>query len=131
MVEMAIMLPLLLLILFAIIEFGLLAGGYMIIHDLARDGVRYGVVGMSDEKIKDFIAKDEYNNDSFLNIENSDITITPATRKVGEPLKVKINYDMKISTPFIGKIIEDKPGYKTLSAEYIMRVEKLPPPPAT
>ncbi len=103
----------------------------MIIHDLARDGVRYGVVGMSDEKIKDFIAKDEYNNDSFLNIENSDITITPATRKVGEPLKVKINYDMKISTPFIGKIIEDKPGYKTLSAEYIMRVEKLPPPPAT
>ena len=45
MVEMAIMLPLLLLILFAIIDFGRVLGAYMLIHDLARDGARTGVVG--------------------------------------------------------------------------------------
>ncbi len=113
---MAIILPVLLLILFAIIEFGRVLGAYMIIHDLAREGVRYGVVGMSDADIKDHITT----NDSFLNITNADITITPVARVIGDPLTVRIEYEIDIITPIISSIVPDP---MNLSAEYVMRIE--------
>lgn len=119
MVEMAIMLPLLLLMLFAIIDFGRVFGAYMLIHDLARDGVRAGVVGATETEIKSLITT----NDSFLNIVNSDITISPTTRVVGNSLTVRIDYDMDIVTPIISGIVTDP---FPLSAQYVMRVEKLP-----
>lgn len=113
------MLPLLLLILFGIIEFGRVLGGYMLIHDLAREGVRRGVVGASDTAIKNVIIA----NDSFLTIDPAKITITPTTRVIGEPLTVKIEYDMDIITPVISSLVPDP---WTLKAEYVMRIEKLP-----
>ena len=119
MVEMAIILPVLLLILFAIFEFGRILGAYMLIHDLARDGVRYGVVGMSDQSIKDHIME----HDSFLNINSDDINITPSIRTLGSALTVGIDYEIEIITPIISSIV---PNPINLRAEYVMRVEKLP-----
>jgi Flp pilus assembly protein TadG len=119
MVEMAIILPVLLLILFAIFEFGRILGAYMLIHDLARDGVRYGVVGMSDQSIKDHIME----HDSFLNINSDDINITPSIRSLGSALTVGIDYEIEIITPIISSIV---PNPINLRAEYVMRVEKLP-----
>ncbi len=116
---MAIVLPLLLLMLFGIIEFGRILGAYMIVHDLAREGVRHGVVGMSDTNIRNHIIT----NDSFLSIVNEDITITPLTRTIGDPLTVRIDYDIDIMTPIISSIVPNPMG---LSAEYVMRIEKLP-----
>ncbi len=119
MVEMAIILPVLLLILFAIFEFGRILGAYMLIHDLTRDGVRYGVVGMSDQSIKDHII----GHDSFLTISNEDISISPSSRTIGSALTVRIDYEMDIITPIISSIV---PNPMNLSAEYVMRVEKMP-----
>jgi Flp pilus assembly protein TadG len=119
MVEMAIILPVLLLILFSIFEFGRILGAYMLIHDLARDGVRYGVVGMSDQSIKDHIME----HDSFLNINSDDINITPSIRSLGSALTVGIDYEIEIITPIISSIV---PNPINLRAEYVMRVEKLP-----
>jgi hypothetical protein len=119
MVEMAIILPVLLLILFAIFEFGRILGAYMLIHDLARDGVRYGVVGMSDQSIKDHIME----HDSFLSISSDDINITPSIRSLGSALTVGIDYEIEIITPIISSIV---PNPINLRAEYVMRVEKLP-----
>lgn len=119
MVEMAIILPVLLLILFSIFEFGRILGAYMLIHDLARDGVRYGVVGMSDQSIKDHIME----HDSFLSISSDDINITPSIRSLGSALTVGIDYEIEIITPIISSIV---PNPINLRAEYVMRVEKLP-----
>lgn len=119
MVEMAIILPVLLLILFAIFEFGRILGAYMLVHDLARDGVRYGVVGMSDQSIKDHIME----HDSFLSISSDDINITPSIRSLGSALTVGIDYEIEIITPIISSIV---PNPINLRAEYVMRVEKLP-----
>ncbi len=119
MVEMAIVLPVLLLILFAIFEFGRILGAYMLINDLARDGVRYGVVGVSDKNIKDNIME----NDSFLSITSANIKITPSSRTIGASLKVRLDYEMDIITPIISSVV---PNPMQLSAEYVMRVEKLP-----
>jgi hypothetical protein len=54
-VEMALVLPILLLLFMGIFEFGRIMGAYMILSDLARDGVRHGVVGYSDENIEELI----------------------------------------------------------------------------
>ncbi len=122
MVEMAILLPLLLLILFAIIEFGIVLGGYMIMHDLARDGVRAGVVGATQSEIVDQI-KD---NALIITIEDADIHFTPALdadRSVGGQLEVEIEHTFNFITPIINRF-----GPLDLSAEYVMRIEKLPAP---
>lgn len=122
MVEMAIILPVLLLLLIGIMDFGRILGGYMIMHDLARDGVRAGVVGSTKSEIITQI-KD---NAVLLTVVDSDITVTPSSdgsRNVGDPLTVSIKHDFEILTPFIGGIIPDP---WTLTAEYVMRIEQLP-----
>ncbi len=119
---MAIVLPLLLLMLFGIIEFGRILGAYMIIHELTRDGVRAGVVGSTEDEIKNYI-KD---NESIIMLDkDNDISVDPAdsSRVVGDQLKVAIDYDIDIITPIISSIV---PNPMELSAEYVMRIEKLP-----
>lgn len=109
----------LLLILFAIIEFGRILGAYMIIHDLARDAVRFGVVGKNDTFIENYIESHDY----YLDIANDgEITITPSysSREVGEPLTVRIDYEEEIITPIISSIV---PNPIEMSAEYVMRIE--------
>ncbi len=121
MVEMAILLPVLLLILFSIIEFGRILGAYMIMHDLAREGVRAGVVGQTNREIMDHIE----GNDSFLAIVDGNITITPdvyANRSVGDPLTVRIDYQETIITPIVSSIVSNPID---MSAEYVMRIENV------
>lgn len=122
MVEMAIMLPLLLLMFFGIIEFGLMLGSYVLIHDLARDGVRAGVVGADNDAIKSQII----GNSVLLDTDSAHltITITPeyySNRKVGDPLEVKIDYKHDVITPLIGSIVGSPVN---MSAKYRMRTEK-------
>lgn len=127
MVEMAIMLPLLLLMFFGIIEFGLMLGSYMLIHDLARDGVRAGVVGANKAAIENYI-KDE-DHALFLDTEkitvetwvNDTIPDNYTNRKVGDSLTVIIDYDYDVITPMISGIVGNT---VSLPAQYVMRIEK-------
>ena len=122
MVEMAIMLPMLLLLLIGIIDFGRILGGYMIIHELARDGVRAGVVGAS----KDDIVGQIKANAILVTIVDGDIDVDPnndADREIGDPLMVSVKHEFEVLTPFIDGIIPDP---WILTAEYVMRIEQLP-----
>ncbi|HCF72000.1 MAG TPA: hypothetical protein DER33_10540 [Syntrophomonas sp.] len=127
MVEMAIMMPLLLLMFFGIIEFGFMLGSYMLIHDLARDGVRAGVVGADKVAIENYI-KDE--DRAFL-LDTEKITVETwvndtmpdnyTNRKVGDSLTVIVNYNYNLITPIISGIIGNS---VSLPAKYVMRIEK-------
>ena len=55
-VELAVILPLLLLLVMGTIEFGRLFGSYLIMENLSRSAARYGVVGHTDQEIRDLIA---------------------------------------------------------------------------
>lgn len=122
MVEMAIMLPLLLLIFFGIIEFGIMLGSYVLIHDLARDGVRAGVVGASDLAIRTQIKDNAVLLDKNKLDEEDAIVIDPdeVDRKVGDSLTVRINYDYDVITPIISKVVGSP---VEMSAQYKMRIE--------
>jgi len=104
-VEMAIVLPLLLLILFGIIEFGrVMSAGIMVTH-VARDGARYGVVGASDSDIVQRIqtqsaaALYDPTNPSKLII---DINRSGPTR--GGDIEVNVTYAVDLYIPLVSGI---------------------------
>jgi hypothetical protein len=93
----------------------------MIIHELARDGVRAGVVGAKTGDIKDQIT-----GNVLITLAEEDIDVEPsdASRALGGPLKVSVEHEFDILTPFLESIFPD--GKWTLTAEYVMRIEQLP-----
>ncbi len=74
MVELALVLPILLVLVLGIFEFGRILGSYMLINDLARGGVRYGVVGHNDSEIQSLILT----RHAWLNDEDIFVTIVPS-----------------------------------------------------
>lgn len=104
-VEMALVLPLLLLILFGIIEFGRVMGaGIMVTHG-ARDGARYGVVGATDSEIisriqtKSAAVLYDSRDPSKLTIE---IERSGPTR--GGDIEVKVRYAVDLYIPLVSSI---------------------------
>lgn len=115
-VEMALVLPILLMLFMGIFEFGRIMGAYMILSDLARDGVRHGVVGYSDQNIQNLII----DRRAWLEEERIQIDISPSARSKGEPLEVKVQYSLPLVAPFLSSIL---PNPFPLESQCTMRVE--------
>lgn len=140
-VEFALVLPILVFLLFAIMEGGLIFAGYLELENAARDGARYAA-----------IHSDEFDNDTIAAIEGGDFSslgsisftlLKPAkfieleqlegleeTEKKQDMLfetkgqekwvKLTLRYPMTISTPLISNLIDNPFILKTSMA---MRVE--------
>lgn len=120
-VELALVLPILLMLLMGIFEFGRIFGSYLVISNLAREGARYGVVGHSDSQIHDIvIAQRAYLDESRLTVEITPTTPTDESRSKGSPLEVEVDYSVPLIAPFWGVILPDP---FPLSAQCFMRVE--------
>ncbi|MGI5879194.1 MAG: TadE family protein [Syntrophomonadaceae bacterium] len=117
-VEMAMVLPILLLLFMGIFEVGRIMGAYMIISDLARDGVRHGVVGYSDQEIVELINNQRVWLDSGRM--EIDINTISGERRRGEPLEVTVRYSLPLVAPFISTII---PNPFPLESHCYMRIE--------
>lgn len=117
-VEFAILLPLLLLIIMGIFEFGLMLNSYLTIHNSAREGARLGIVAGSNSEISELIS----NISPTLDTENLIVNITPAEgiRKSGGTLTVEVIYDYQVSIPIISNILS---GVVVLKAQTSMRIE--------
>ncbi len=117
-VEMALALPLLLLLLWGIVEFGRLGHAYLTVTHAAREGARLGAVGYSDEAINDEILR----RTASLPQSNLTIQITPSEqgRHTGTSLNVELEYSMEFLLPILAKALPDPYPVNTVS---IMRVE--------
>jgi len=117
-VELAVVLPVLLLLMFGIIEFGRIYGAYLNISSAAREAVRAGVVGATDSQMEAVV----HSATAGLDGDSLTVNITPdeTLRKRGEQLKVHLGYNVKIYAPIISGIIGDP---FPLAAETTMRVE--------
>lgn len=118
MLEFALVLPILLLLVFGIIEFGIIFFDNLVITQAAREGARVGVVGGSDAEILDTVERIA----GTLDVSRLQIEIDPdqSGRSRGDSLKVKVHYDVPILTPIMGQFI---PNPYPLEAAAIMRVE--------
>jgi Flp pilus assembly protein TadG len=118
-VEMALVLPLLLLLFMGIIEFGRVLGSYIVINNLAREGARYGVVGHNDTAIQNIILAER----AFLDADDMTVIVSPPpeNRVVGNALEVQVDYELPLITPILSGIL---PNPVPLSAQCFMRIEQ-------
>ena len=103
--EFAIILPLLMLILFGIVEFGLLLYNKQVLTNASREGARAGIVvqvpKLTDQQIRDIIA--DYCNGLLVNFNGASNTISATddsnikitrfgTNSFGDDLEVGVSY---------------------------------------
>lgn len=117
-VELALILPILLMLIFGIIEFSRVFNAYLIVTNASRDGVRQGAVGASDNTIITAV------KNSVLILDSNKVTIsiqpTETYRKRGDELKIHVEYPVKIYAPIISKITGDP---YVVKSDTVMRVE--------
>lgn len=117
-VEMAFVIPILLMLVFGITEFGRIFGTQLILSNSAREGARFAAVGATDTEIITKIV----NNVTVLDNSKLFISITPddTLRRRGESVKIKIQYPVEIYAPLISEITGNPYIAK---GEAIMRME--------
>ncbi len=104
-VELALVLPLLLLLIMGMIDFGRVMNAYLIANQASREGARQAAVGKSDTEIIHTVRQTAVSLDSST----LQITVYPqqSERKRGTEAKVSVSCEVEIITPLIGHIISD------------------------
>ncbi len=118
-VETALVLPVILLILTGIVDFGLLFNNYMMVSNASREGARTAAIGSTDEKIRTVV------NTVAASLDTSKLTVTISPdqmvgRTSGDAVAVTVEYEYKMITPVIAAII---PGPFQLKTSTTMRCE--------
>ena len=117
-VEFAIILPILLLFVMGIAQFGMMLNAYLTIQNSAREGARLGIVGGSNVEISNLIISIS----PSLTPENLTVNVTPdeVNRSSGETLTLTVIYNYHLTVPIIstmlGNVVE-------LKAQTTMRIE--------
>ena len=124
-VEFALILPILVLILMGIFDFGRAFYAYSVVANSAREGARAGIYGGSgpgastDDEIRAAVRRFAIGLNA---IPDSDITIVePEARMPGEDIQVTVRYTFVPVTPLIDSFLPG--GNITLVGSSIMHVE--------
>ncbi len=116
-VEIALILPILLIILFGIMEFGRVFHSYLVITHAAREGARYGIISKDAAQIKQKVQ----DASPGITLDLSDIDVNPSTNlTAGVPLTISVEYQLDLFTPVLADII---PNPIVISTSSTMRVE--------
>ena len=117
-VELALVLPVLIMLTFGIVEFGRIFNAYLVVNQSAREGARKGIVGATDSEIMTAVN----NSASTLNTAKLTIAITPsqAYRTRGASLVVSVKYPVTVYIPLLSAII---PNPLDVNGKTVMRVE--------
>ena len=125
-VEFAVITPLFVALLFAIVEFGMVLYTKGMITHAAREGARYGVVYSTPRRDAVSIENEvkQYLNLSGLTNEAT-VTVTGAGGNTGDILDVKVsyNYEFMVLPKDINNFLAGTMPDLTLTAETVMRME--------
>lgn len=116
--EFALILPLLLLLIVGIVDFGRVLYTYSGLHFTAQETVRVGGFGYNDAEIIDFAAN------HFATGDGADlgVSVSPdeGARKSGEYITITLSYSVDPITPFASQVFN---GPIQLSADSTIRIE--------
>jgi len=123
-VEMAITLPLLMLILCAILDFGWLMSNQMIVDECSREGARYGIVNASAGGAASLISAHVISTaPSFIsNLLSVSVTFSNPSNPTSGDVTVQVSCNVKSLTPLSG--ILAKSGVTNLSSACTMQAEQ-------
>lgn len=117
-VETALVLPVLLLLLVGVLDFGRIMYSYAHLHMASQETVRMGGLGKTDAEIRAF-ANDYVQLDQ---VDQLNISISPADtiRESGDYVTVKMQYPFHFFTPLVSRMFSSSLSIK---AESTIRVE--------
>lgn len=115
---MALILPIFLMLIMGMIEFGRVFNAYLIVTNASREGARIAVVGGTDTDINNRIIT----STNTLKQEVLSITISPeeTSRTRGTQVTVTVHYDLEMICPIISGII---PNPFPIDSITVMRME--------
>jgi Flp pilus assembly protein TadG len=121
-VEFALILPVFLLLVMGIVDFGWLFRDYVTITNSAREGARLGITGATESSIT---SKTVSTSNGLLT--SSNVTVTNAQGNSGANVTVAVSFDYHYITP-LGSIMSlisggTIPDHITLSPSTTMRIE--------
>jgi Flp pilus assembly protein TadG len=117
-IEIALVLPILLVIICGIADFGRIFYSEIHLNMISQDAVRMAGLGSTDQAIVQFV-----NNNVLLGDKDTlQVTVIPndLTRKSGDFVTVKITYKVKYITPLMNKIL---PSPFAINTQSTIRVE--------
>jgi len=98
-VEFALILPILIILVFGIVEFGIAFNNYITITHAAREGARIAAVDLNNPDLKNIIIERAFP----VQITEDDIVISTTEEKnIGDPVEVEITYNISITIPLVG-----------------------------
>ena len=116
-VEFALILPVFILILLGIMEFGLVFHQYLVVTAASREGARVAALGGTDAETRTIV------NSSAASINTGQLTttITPANRVKGQSVSVQVTNPVTIRAALISQAFPQNPF--PVTGTTIMRVE--------
>ena len=117
-VEFALVLPLFLLLIFAVVEISNVGYSYVTLNNAVRSGARVASLGGLDGNIRNTVTTSSPLFDTnFLNV-----TITPneANRRSGSEVNVNATYEVHLTTPVLSQVL---PNPVTIQSSLSMRIE--------
>jgi hypothetical protein len=131
MVEFAFILPLLLILICGVIEFGVMFYDKAVITNASREGVRAGITGLGDSEIKQIVLN--YCNVNLVNLGSNDDALDPDKIFISEEfisegksdltVRLEYRYDFLISSIYKFYAPHKEILNTTISAETVMRIE--------
>jgi len=126
MVEFALVLPLLLIVLCMLVEFGVGFTRWISITNAAREGARCGAVGADTPVITQRVVD---TSDGIVNAGNISVSY-PNGQAVGDSVVVDVSYNYDLITP-LGHFLTLTFSSISMSASSNMRLDQAPPSGAT
>jgi len=102
--EFALLVPIFMLLLFAIVDFGMGFYSWITVTNAAREGARLGAVLATEQQIEDRVFQ---TSDLPNEATNMTVTVTNAADTGGQPgesVVVKVDYDYDLITPMAGLV---------------------------
>lgn len=123
-VEFALILPILLLLVMGIIQFGIIFSAQIGITNAAREGARVAAVGYSDSEVQNTVSNTVGSHISF-NLVSTDV-VYPEGKTIGQDVTVTVIGKVELMVPIPDVFVPG--GSIGLTAVSTMRVENLPSP---
>lgn len=116
--ELALVLPIILIIFCAIVDFGRILHTSTQLNLVAQEAVRLGGLGKTDSEVESYVK----NNATIKDMDTIAVQLTPdyVTRKPGDYLTLKITYEINYVTPLMGIFL---PSPYVINTESTIRVE--------
>lgn len=117
-VEMALILPLIIILFMGMVEFSRIFGSYLLVTHASREGARMASIGKTDAEIRTNVTSKV----NILNVSELQIILTPEddARVTGDDVRVCVKYKLDIYAPVISSIVSNP---FEMQADTYMRVE--------